>query len=287
VSRAEAPRRIRVRAPAKINLGLRVLGRRSDGYHELDSLFLPLDLCDDVEVCAQPEGGPGVRLQLEAAGDGVPGGSDNLAAQAAAGFLDAAGVAAHLTVRLHKRIPVAAGLGGGSSDAGAVLRACDQLFPDALPAGRLAALALSLGADVPFFLDPRPARVRGVGERIEPLGRAWDLALLLVHPGVPLSTAEVYRAYDALGSMASSQGDAIHGIDLGNDLEPAAVRLCPPVGRLRRALLELGPVGVGLSGSGPTLYGVFRDPEQAETARRRVALQAPAWARVAHTVVSR
>ena len=128
----------------------------------------------------------------------VPTDDRNLAVRAARAFLESARLAASVDIRLAKRIPAAAGLGGGSSDAGAVLRTLAAAFPDALSPDAVARLGLRLGADVPFFLDPRPALVTGVGERIEPLARWPALALVLVNPGVPLATAEVYRAADVL-----------------------------------------------------------------------------------------
>jgi 4-diphosphocytidyl-2-C-methyl-D-erythritol kinase len=293
-------------APAKINLGLRVRGRRSDGYHELDSVFLPLDLADEVELAATA--GAEVTLDLAGATAGVPGGDANLALRAGRAFLEAAGLPGGLAIRLRKQIPAAAGLGGGSSDAGAVLRALAGLHPGRVPPERLRALALGLGADVPFFLDPRPARVRGVGERIEPLPGVPALALLLASPGLPLATAEVYRAFDALAPALTPDGvdptlRALRAIrdaggDAGrvarseleaavrNDLEPAAARLCPPVTRLRARFGTLGALAVGLSGSGPTLYGVFPDREAAERALGSLDLAAPGWSRVARTRAS-
>jgi len=312
-----------VRAPAKINLGLRVLGRRPDGYHELESLFLPLDLADEVEVQERPE--PGVALELEGACDGVPGEGSNLAARAARAFAEAAGLAGGLRIRLRKRIPAAAGLGGGSSDAGAVLRALAALHPERLSAQGLRSLALDLGADVPFFLDPRPARVTGIGEHIEALEGIPSLALLLLHPGTPLSTPEVYRAWDALApppgprSRPSPGPAALRGprglrgprslaawvsAEAVNDLEPAAVRLCPAIARLRQGLREAGALAVALSGSGPTLFGVFASRSAAERAAGQVsggaggtgedrgagprpgAAHPAVWARVARTLPS-
>ncbi len=288
---SRAPARIAVRAPAKLNLGLRITGRRSDGYHELDSVFVPIDLADELQVELGPAAESSVALVQEGETAGLPeAGVENLAARAARAFLDAAKLRARVELRLSKRIPVAAGLGGGSSDAAAVLRALDALRPGALERQRLAELALGLGADVPFFLDPRPARVRGVGERIDPLEGVSGFDLLLVHPGVPLSTADVYAAYDRRGGDAgcgSSRSARLPGgIDLGNDLEAAAEALCPDLARLRDALERLGPLGVGMSGSGPTLFGVFPSPADAEAARQRLALTPPAWARVARSLGS-
>ena len=295
---------LRVAPPAKINFGLRLVGRRPDGYHELESVFLPLDLADDLCLDLLPDAPPRVHLAVEhdagTPGEAVPGDDRNLAAQAARGFLAGAGLAIGVAIRLTKRIPAAAGLGGGSSDAGAVLRALAGAFPGALSADALARLALRLGADVPFFLDPRPALVTGIGERVEPLGRWPALALALVNPGVPLATAEVYRAADALlpaltppdsastlrarldiaGSVAPDRPDALAPL-LQNDLEPAAVRLCPPVARLRERLREAGARAVGMSGSGPTVFGVFPGVAEARTALERMRLEPPVWARVA------
>ena len=124
---------------------------------------------------------------------------------------------------------------------------------------RSRALALRLGADVPYFLAPRPARVGGIGERSEPLAGLPELACLLVNPGVPLATASVFAAYDARPAPARPAFDPALGLDLGNDLEPAAERLCPGIAPLRERLLALGARAVGLSGSGPTLFGIFPD----------------------------
>jgi 4-diphosphocytidyl-2-C-methyl-D-erythritol kinase len=295
-----------VEAPAKINLGLRIRGRRADGYHELESVFLPLDLADEVRV--EASAGEGVSLALDGDAAGVPGGDANLALRAARAFAEAAGLGEALAVRLRKRIPAAAGLGGGSSDAAAVLRALAALRPGRVAPERLQALALGLGADVPFFLDPRPAWVRGIGERIEPVAGLPPLPLLLVNPGLPLPTAEVYRAFDALApaltpedptprmralqALRESGGDvrrvareALADL-VWNDLEPAATRLCPPVARLRARLDGLGALAVGLSGSGPTLYGVFPDRGAADRAAGAAGLPAGAWVRVARTLAS-
>jgi len=301
--------RASLRTPAKINLGLRILGRRADGYHELESLFLPLDLADEAAV--EPRREPGVALRLEGDCAGVPADAGNLASRAARAFAEAAGLPGGLRVHLRKRIPAAAGLGGGSSDAGAVLRALAALHPERVSPERLRALALELGADVPFFLDPRPSRVGGIGERIEPVEGVPSLALLLVHPGAPLPTAEVYRAWDALAPAARRRADpggrlppagtsleAWVAGQVANDLEPAAVRLCPAIARLRPRLVERGALAVGLSGSGPTLFGLFSSPAAADRAARAFAGEAPGggpeptasggrlWARAVRTLPS-
>ena len=301
-----------VSAPAKVNLGLRIHGRRADGYHLLESLFVPLDLADRLRVeleTLRPDAAG--RVTLAVSGEraaGVPADDSNLAAQAAEAFLGAAGRPdLRVVLELEKWIPAQAGLGGGSSDAGAVLRALAALLPGAVAPAALAALALRLGADVPFFLDPRPALVRGIGEQIEPVPGLQPLVLLLVHPGIGLATAAVYAAFDALAGALTPQGpgptvrppegplepEALARL-LENDLEPAALRLCPPLLRLRKQIAGAGAVAVGMSGSGPTLFGVFPDEAAAGKAALRMGEEAgradgprrgPAiWTRVASTV---
>lgn len=324
-SRGLASRRAEVTAPAKLNLGLRVTGRREDGYHELESLFVPIDWADDVAVEIEEASDVSVALSLAGSGTGIPADDTNLAVRAAARFLESADLRCRVRIELTKRLPPAAGLGGGSSDAGAVLRALGGLFPDALPAHRLAEVALAVGADVPFFLDPRPAQVSGVGERIEPLSGIPRMAVLLVNPGIPLATAQVFRAYDALvlpgASLTPPGPDSTLGPEsklprasastsiamladrLHNDLEAAAVRLCPPIARLQERIRDAGAVGVGMSGSGPTVFGLFEDGAGAAAAQAEVSQGAPgltqdrtrdgteernqSWARVAWTQESR
>jgi 4-diphosphocytidyl-2-C-methyl-D-erythritol kinase len=283
-----------------VNFGLRIVGRRPDGLHELESVFLPLDLPDEVVLDVREASATQVELTVEGAAAGVPAGRANLAVRAAECFLEVAGRTAAVRVRLVKRVPAAAGLGGGSSDAGAVLCGMARLLPEAVGAESLAATALALGADVPFFLDPRPALVSGVGERCEALPAGWSgLILVLANPGVGLATARVYEAFDASPPPPSggrlrplldrAGGPPAHEAGLGallvNDLEPAAVRLCPAIERLRDGLREAGARAVALSGSGATVFGLFGTEPQAAAACRRLA--SGVWARVARTRESR
>ena len=241
-----------------------------------------------------------VFLELAGEAEGIPAGAENLAVRAGERFLETAGLRRVLRIRLAKRIPAAAGLGGGSSDAGAVLHGLAGLFPGVLDQAALLRLAVSLGADVPFFLDPRPMLVSGIGERCEPLPGPWPArALVLANPGVALSTAEVYQAFDASAPAgapprlrplleavrgAPADGRALAAL-LENDLEPAALRLCPAIAKLREVLREAGALAVGMSGSGPTVFGVFGSEQEAESALGR--LRAAVWARVARTRESR
>ena len=290
-------RALSLRAPAKLNFGLRVVGRRSDGYHELESLFVPIGLADDVRVELREAAGVRVRLTLEGDARHVPADATNLAARAAQVFLEAARIGADVAIALRKRVPAAAGLGGGSSDGGAVLRGLARLFPAALSSTELYGAALRLGADVPFFVadPPRAAWVTGIGEHLEPVEKFPDLGILLVHPGLPLATKAVFEAYDSTpgaltppgsgSTMRSLSGlrDLVERIGAGllaNDLEPAATRLCPAIARLKHELCACEALGVGMSGSGPTLFALFTDRARAEEARAQLALDAPAWARV-------
>ena len=306
--------RHRTAAPAKINLGLRITGRRADGYHLLESVFAPIDWADAVEVHVQPAHRPQVQLDFRL-DPGFrappPSGEDfsaahNLASRAARAFLDAAGLRAEIRVRVRKCIPIGAGLGGGSSDAGAVLRLLRETYPGALRPDQLTATALALGADVPFFLDPRPAWVEGVGERIEPIRDFPTLALVLLATAPPLSTAEVFRRFAALTPSPNGRsmpprpgGDARERIaalaaplaaeppvvdPLANELEDVATQLRPELRALRAKLAAQGARLVGMSGSGPTLFGVFPDLAAARRAACRDVWGEAVWVRVARTV---
>ncbi|MDP6979296.1 MAG: 4-(cytidine 5'-diphospho)-2-C-methyl-D-erythritol kinase [Myxococcota bacterium] len=195
---------VTVRAPAKVNLGLRIVGCREDGYHLLESLFVPLALADVLHF----EFGAGAGVQLEVAPASslpadtpLPVAADNLVTRAVEGFCALSGEAPRVSIRLEKAIPVGAGLGGGSSDAGAVLRVLaardreGRVSPEALHA-----LATRLGADVPFFLDPRPSQVSGIGENLQPSDDVPELPLVLVNPGQSLATAAVFEAFADTGA---------------------------------------------------------------------------------------
>jgi hypothetical protein len=162
------------------------------------SLFAPLDFGDEVEVAVSKSTVLELEIKLEGASGAVPADATNLAYRAAKAFAEAADLNCRIELRIEKRLPAGAGLGGGSSDAGAVLRALCDLFPGALDGPRLAELALELGADVPFFLDPRPAMVTGIGERLEAVDGLPSLPVLLANPGVALATADVFQGFAAI-----------------------------------------------------------------------------------------
>ena len=270
---------IRLRAPAKLNLYLRVLGKRPDGYHELETLFERIDLADELTF----EQGP--RLEFTCSDPTLSSGDDNLVMKAARLLQQEAGCSAGARIRLEKRIPIAAGLGGGSSDAAAALLGLNQLWELGLERSRLVELAARLGSDVPFFLSPGAFAIgRGRGERCEPLDTPAQLAHVLVVPPERLSTKEIYAgAHRILSEVegfgltartpsitmvmhALRNGPAMAGLadGLWNDLEPEAIRRCPIIGRIQGHLRDLGCEGVRVSGSGPAVYGLCRDVAHAQ-----------------------
>jgi len=276
-------RRYRVRAPAKVNLTLEVLGTRPDGYHEIASVMATCDLRDDVRV------GPARTLEARIlpAVDAAPG--DDLASRATRALASAAGLQARAHIRIRKRIPLAAGLGGGSSDAGAVLRALAEMWDLDTD---LAAVGALVGSDVPFFTRGCPAAiVSGRGERVDPLPAADGLWIALVVLPARVSTAEVYAACGAGargGGSATAEladlfrrgavsGQAVRAL-ARNDLATPAEAMCPAIGDARTIASRNG-IDLVLSGSGPTLFAVADDRAHAismSRALRRAGLRARA-----------
>src|SRR5262245_39471750 len=215
----ERRRRLTVRARAKVNLGLEVLGRRPDGYHELLTLLAAVDLADRVTLETNAsEGGDEIQVLCDA--PGVPDGPENLAWRAADLMMREVGVRTRLRIRIAKAIPTAAGLGGGSADAAAVLVALGQLLPARLAPERLRTLATGLGMDVPFFLGDGPALGTGRGEALAPVALDRALALVVVNPGFPLSTRDVYAR---LRPEDFSSGDAVRGLVAALPRGPRAI----------------------------------------------------------------
>lgn len=270
-------------APAKVNLYLQVLGVRPDGYHELATLMQPLDLCD--RIIYDPDAGP---LGLQCDDPGLLS-DDNLVLKAARAFFSAAGQEPRGSFLLEKNIPVAAGLGGGSSDAAAVLRGLYDLYGGPLGAGRLHSLAADLGADVPFFLAGCTAWCTGIGDIVDPWPDFPCLEMVLVNPGVGLSTAWVYQQFDLTLknprvctriSRPSAEPMDLKAI-LVNDLEMVSLRACPELEDIKAQLLNLGALGALMSGSGPTVFGVFKHGGAAKDAAQRIADLGKWWARPA------
>ncbi len=263
-------------APAKVNLVLRVGPLRPDGFHDVHSLMVPLDLADTVEVTVRDRPG-GVTCR-------VPGrpeldGEGNLAARAALLVKERFGRPNAVAIRIAKRIPVTAGLGGGSSDAAAVIRALARAFR-IRDARALAALAAEVGSDVPFFLGPGPAWARGRGERLAP-ARVPPLDLVLVYPvdpGLAIRAAEAYRWLDErrAGRAAAlpTRGGPWRPALVGNDLEVPCVERRPALAALLGRLVGAGATKAIMSGSGPTVFGLFRTRIEARGAARVIARKA-------------
>jgi 4-diphosphocytidyl-2-C-methyl-D-erythritol kinase len=264
--------RFQTLAPAKVNLVLRVGPRRPDGYHDLLTLMVPLDLADDVDVTISTRPGP-----VTCAVPGRPDldGPGNLAARAALAFRARFGVEHGVAIRIAKRIPVTAGLGGGSSDAAAVLRILARAFR-VRDAAALAEVGLSVGSDVPFFLGPGPAWARGRGERLAP-ARVPAQHLVLVYPEDPALAIRAGDAYGWLDGDRACAGPALpqrvgsyRPSLLGNDLQPPCVARRPALQTLLGSLVEHGAVAAIMSGSGPTVFGVFGSSKEASRAARGI-----------------
>jgi 4-diphosphocytidyl-2-C-methyl-D-erythritol kinase len=276
-------------APAKINLFLRVTGRRSDGYHELDSIFVPISLCDQVKIEIRPAPTRSVMLRCNSAA--LPTDDRNLAVRAANVFLAEFGVDAEVLIDLHKEIPMGAGLGGGSSDAGAVLRMMAVQCRIHEPI-RLAAAAMKLGADVPFFLDPAPARVGGIGERITPLRAIRRLALVIAVPPIEVSTAGVFRELRPDQWSGATPDDDLRAIIEGritsrvlvNDLAKVATARWPEIAALKNMLENAGAEAALMTGSGGAVFGIFATPKAAARAAEEIRLDAP-YARIFNVAI--
>ncbi|MDE0203112.1 MAG: 4-(cytidine 5'-diphospho)-2-C-methyl-D-erythritol kinase [Rhodospirillaceae bacterium] len=274
---------IRVEAPAKLNLYLHVTGRRADGYHELDSLVTFTALADTLEIA------PADALALTVSGpfaDALDA-DDNLATRAAMALAERLGRSANVWIALHKRVPVSAGLGGGSADAAAVLRGLARLWRlGPAHTSDLREIALGLGADVPACLDSRAAYMGGIGEALSPPPPLPPCGVLLVNPGVPVPTGPVFaarrRPFSASGRFREYPRDAPALANLlrtrRNDLEPPARAQVPEIGRVLESIAAApGCLLARMSGSGGTCFGLFADEVAAGDAAGAIARERPGW----------
>ncbi|MSO92448.1 MAG: 4-(cytidine 5'-diphospho)-2-C-methyl-D-erythritol kinase [Rhodospirillales bacterium] len=278
-----AGREIAVEAPAKLNLYLHVTGKRADGYHLLDSLIAFADVGDTVSVA--PAGGLRLTVTGPFAAD-VPPGPDNLVLKAAHRLADAAEIVAGAAIALVKRLPVASGIGGGSADAAAALKALARLWSLRLADDRMQALALGLGADVPVCLAGKTSFIGGIGEKIEPAPALPPAALVLVNPRRPLATPAVFKArtapFGGAGRFAETPADAAALARLlrgrRNDLASAAESLEPAIGRVLDLLeAQPGALLARMSGSGATCFGLFQHGAAARRAAAAIQAAEPGW----------
>lgn len=255
--------RIREKAPAKINLSLDVLHKRDDGYHEVEMVMTMVDLADHLELEELPRD----TIIISSQATYIPLDEKNLAFQAAKLMKDRYDVRKGVYIHLDKKIPVAAGLAGGSSDAAAVLRGLNELWRLDIPMDELSVLGAELGSDVPFCLTGGTAFARGRGEKLEPIGSPPQCWVILAKPPINVSTSDIYgklRA-DKIQHHPPTR-DLIQAIEdknfeklcesLGNVLEEVTMELYPEVRQLKEAMIRLGAEGVLMSGSGPTVFGL-------------------------------
>jgi 4-diphosphocytidyl-2-C-methyl-D-erythritol kinase len=272
-------------APAKVNLTLRVTGRRTDAYHLLDSLVVFAGVGDRLTVH------PASGLSLAVTGPfgiGLVGEGDNLVLRAARRLAEAADIVPHGALTLEKNLPVASGIGGGSSDAAATLRLLARYWSISLPERTMERLALGLGADVPVCLARRPARMAGIGEVLSPVPALPALGMVLVNPGVACPTAAIFRARAEAGAgfspadavpadgwgEARSLAAALAGI--GNDLEAPAMTVAPVIGEVLAAIrAQPDCLLARMSGSGATCFGLF--PDAVAAVRAAGALAGEGW----------
>lgn len=292
---SEEGRTVAIRAPAKLNLSLAVLSRRPDGFHDIESLMVPVTLHDVVRV--RPRRSPGIRLKVRFGGRlagprgaalarDVPTDDSNLVVRAARLLAVTAGVEPAIDIDLVKSIPSGAGLGGGSSDAAAVLLAAALAWNIDWPAERLATIGAAIGSDVPWFFASGPAIARGRGEHVEPVPALRPMAAVIACPAVGLSTAAVYGqcAPDAghlglskrLAAALAGGGLAAAVPLMHNALEEPARRLCPDVDRLLSTLARAGAVAPRMTGSGSACFALTRTVAEARGLAARVAAEGAA-----------
>ena len=278
---------VRVCAPAKVNLILRVLDRRTDGYHNLWSLMQTVALEDELHIDLQSDT-TGVRLRCD--DPTLPTDGRNLVARAADVVLERAGLSIGLDIRIVKRIPVSAGLGGGSSDAAATIVGLNRLLALGWSASQMAEVGQVLGSDVPFFFFAPTARVRARGEDVAPLRLVGERWIVLVNPGFPIETRWAYDRLSTTRSGMTALSQGITGLAgktqvtwedilplMENDFEPALAPTHHVLEKMKRGLLSHGAEAALLSGSGATVFGVFPHEESAVRARDGLKRQHGWW----------
>jgi 4-diphosphocytidyl-2-C-methyl-D-erythritol kinase len=271
---------VKIRAPAKINVGLRVVGKRADGYHLLDTVMVPVSLYDEIYITKSIRKGRSCTAKLTVTCDNpaVPSDEGNIVFRAADLIIKENSINEPVAIHIVKRIPIGAGLGGGSSDAAATLIAMNSLFRLNYSMGRLKKRGYSLGADVPFFIGRMPARARGIGERLTPIkSLPWNWAII-VYPGFPVATSWVYRNFQAKLTKPMANISIISPLKkslgqrrlLVNDLETVTLARYPRIKFLKEELNAEGAAGALMSGSGSAVFGLFDSRGKAAWALSRL-----------------
>lgn len=268
---------IKQKAYAKVNIGLDVLRRRPDGYHELKMIMQTVDICDDLTF--ERKGEAGIQLRID--GADLPADRNNLVCRAAALLMEEKHIGEGVSITLEKRIPIAAGMAGGSADAAATMRGLNELFALGYSTEELRDLGVKLGADIPYCISGGTMLSEGIGEVLTPLPAPPDCHLVVAKPDIDVSTAFVYRNLQAdrlpfhpdIDGMAKAlaAGD-LRGITdrMGNVLETVTVREYPVIDRIKKRMCGLGAENALMSGSGPTVFGIYRDKETAENAAEAI-----------------
>lgn len=272
-------------APAKVNLSLRVLRRRDDGFHEIESLMCPVSIFDTLDILHREEGG----LEFVCDDASLPTGDDNLVVRAANLFCTSRGIEPRLRITLTKRIPHGAGLGGGSSDAATTLLGLDRLFETHLSREVLSAMAADLGSDIPFFIYQSAAIIRGRGEHVEPVSFPHKLPLLLIKPPFGVPTPWAYKRWRDSQEIPGLRYDAqeLEWGTLVNDLERPVFEKYILLADMKTWLAEQPEVaGALMSGSGATVFAVLRHKEEAGALGNRITAEfgANLWCSTCETV---
>lgn len=248
-------------SPCKLNLRLDIVGKRADGYHMLRSLMERISLSDEIQIKIVEKG-----IQVTCDNQEVPTDESNIAFKAVKEILAYSSRNVGVEIDIRKRIPVAAGLGGGSSNAAAVIKGINQLLKLKLPREKLMQIGLKVGTDVPFFLFEGPALAEGVGEQLKKIRTMPKLLFLLVNPNIPVHTETVYRKFpiDSINrtdmevpSMYRTKRDVAK--ILNNDLEKVTIKDYPLIGEIKDEMVRLGALASQMTGSGPTVFGIFAD----------------------------
>ncbi len=263
----------RIKAPAKINIRLKVIKRRPDGYHDLVTIMVPIEIFDHLELELL------ANSQIRIASDGfmVPTNEENLVYKAAQKFFLFTGIKKGVSIKITKNIPVAAGLGGGSSDAAATLLLLNNIFSKPIGRSDLHSIAKKLGADIPFFLECKPSIATGIGEILEPISNWPESYYLLITPPIEISTQWVFqnlklelttgREYDYIVDALKSDTIEITQL-IENDLESVTCSHFPLIDSIKRQLISLGAEGALMSGSGPSVFGIFKSESKALSAKK-------------------
>jgi 4-diphosphocytidyl-2-C-methyl-D-erythritol kinase len=275
---------MQVLAPAKINLSLKILGRRNDGFHEIETLISPISLADKIDIEPQSR-----WIDFSCDDPTLPGGDENLAVRAAKAFFEKAKINGGVGIKLHKKIPHGAGLGGGSSDAAATLRALNEFFETKLPREELAKLGSTIGSDVSFFLFESAAVCKGRGEIVSPTKLEKQLSILLLKPGFSVSSGWAYSRWQDSKEIPkiSYQPQNFDGQSFANDLERPVFEKFVFLVQLKAWLLKQAEVGAALmSGSGSTVFAVLRENADVDfvAKRAREELDREIWTCACETI---